>query len=164
MSALSSESPFTIVLTVEYRIGLRHPDTPKRYHATNLTIWLAGAVKFYEQLHSEKRARFMYESGYPEMIMQLAREKENQVDQLRDTLKIQNGSFFRENGKYSHVAEHKDPDVPALDRAFEDVEIQLPRLPDLSPGQSLLRERDLFRGEVERFRRIWDPGKDQEAG
>ena len=36
MSARSSESSLTIVLTVEYRIGLVHPAAPKRYHATNL--------------------------------------------------------------------------------------------------------------------------------
>lgn len=34
--ARSSESSFTMVLTVEYKIGLRHPEIPKRYHAKNL--------------------------------------------------------------------------------------------------------------------------------
>lgn len=36
INALSSESSLTIVFTVEYKMGLRQPETPKRYHATNL--------------------------------------------------------------------------------------------------------------------------------
>jgi hypothetical protein len=36
--ALSSESPLTIVFTVEYRIGLTHPERPKKYHAANLVL------------------------------------------------------------------------------------------------------------------------------
>lgn len=36
MRARSSESPFTIVFTVEYSIGLEQPATPKRYQAINL--------------------------------------------------------------------------------------------------------------------------------
>lgn len=36
MSARSSESSFTIVFTVEYKMGLAHPETPKRYQAKNL--------------------------------------------------------------------------------------------------------------------------------
>lgn len=35
--ARSSESSLTMELTVEYRIGLAQPDTPKRYHAKNLS-------------------------------------------------------------------------------------------------------------------------------
>jgi hypothetical protein len=34
--ARSSESFLTIVLIVEYKIGLRHPAAPRKYHATNL--------------------------------------------------------------------------------------------------------------------------------
>lgn len=37
MSARSSESSLTIVLTVEYKIGLKQPANPNRYQATNLT-------------------------------------------------------------------------------------------------------------------------------
>lgn len=36
INALSSESSLTTVLTVEYKIGLAQPDTPKKYQATNL--------------------------------------------------------------------------------------------------------------------------------
>lgn len=35
--ARSSESSLTMELTVEYRIGLAQPDTPKRYQAKNLS-------------------------------------------------------------------------------------------------------------------------------
>lgn len=37
MRARSSESSLTIVFTVEYKIGLAQPGTPRRYHATNLS-------------------------------------------------------------------------------------------------------------------------------
>ncbi len=36
MRALSSESPLTTTFTVEYKIGLKHPITPRRYHAKKL--------------------------------------------------------------------------------------------------------------------------------
>jgi hypothetical protein len=36
ISARSSESSLTIVLTVEYKIGLKQPENPNRYQATNL--------------------------------------------------------------------------------------------------------------------------------
>jgi hypothetical protein len=34
--ARSSESSLTIVLIVEYKMGLRHPAAPRKYHAINL--------------------------------------------------------------------------------------------------------------------------------
>jgi hypothetical protein len=39
MIALSSESFLTIELTVEYSMGLAHPETPNKYQAKNLAIF-----------------------------------------------------------------------------------------------------------------------------
>lgn len=36
MSARSPKSSLTIVLTVEYKIGLKQPENPNKYHAENL--------------------------------------------------------------------------------------------------------------------------------
>jgi hypothetical protein len=42
--ARSSESSLTMVLTVEYKIGLAHPETPNRYQAKNLRQRLVSTL------------------------------------------------------------------------------------------------------------------------
>lgn len=57
----------------------------------------------------------------------------------------------------SHVAEHEDPYVPALQSALEHVQSQLSRLAYIGPFQPLFGKFDIPIGEVEWFRGVRNP-------
>ena len=59
MSARSSESSLTMVFTVEYKMGLAHPETPKRYQAKNLQ--LLEYISIGEQGNTNLRAVGMFQ-------------------------------------------------------------------------------------------------------